>query len=84
MNGLLTTVIIWLMSTESSMASMRVGVLLVVALLPAIVSAQSRDVTITEPGVYKISDLFKAADTVAVVKVLSGDRTTSMRFTKAR
>lgn len=55
------------------MPLMRVGVLLVVALLPAIASAQSREVTITEPGVYKISDLFKAADIVAVVKVLSGD-----------
>ena len=55
------------------MASMRVGVLLVGVLLPAVVSAQSREVTLTEPGVYRISDLFKAADTVAVVKVLSGD-----------
>lgn len=55
------------------MASMCVGILLVVALLPAVTSAQSREVTVTEPGVYKIRDLFKAADIVAIVKVLSGD-----------
>jgi hypothetical protein len=30
-------------------------------------------VTITEPGVYKLKDLFANADVVAVVKVLSGD-----------
>lgn len=55
------------------MASMRVGVLLMVALLLGTASAQSREVAVTEPGIYKISDLFKAADIVAVVKVLSGD-----------
>jgi len=30
-------------------------------------------VTITEPGKYKLGELFKEADTVAVVKVVSGD-----------
>ena len=55
------------------MASMRVGILLVVGLLIGIASAQSGGVSITEPGPYKISDLFKAADTVAIVKVVSGD-----------
>ena len=44
-----------------------------VALMSPLVSAQSQSVTITEPRVYKISDLFKAADIVALVKVLSGD-----------
>jgi hypothetical protein len=34
---------------------------------------QSKETTITEPGIYKLADLFKAADTVAVVEVLSGD-----------
>jgi len=29
--------------------------------------------TVTEPGVYELGDLFKAADVVALVKVLSGD-----------
>jgi len=72
---LLTAVIISLMSTEFPMGSMRVGVLLVIALalLPAIASAQSREVTISEPGVYQISDLFKAANIVAVVRIVSGD-----------
>lgn len=42
-------------------------------LMAAMASAQSNVVTITEPGVYELSELFKAADVVAVVKVLSGD-----------
>jgi hypothetical protein len=41
--------------------------------MSALVSAQSRSVTITEPGVYKIGDLFKAADVVALVKIVSGN-----------
>jgi hypothetical protein len=41
-------------------------------LMTATASAQS-NVVITEPGVYKLDELFKAADAVAVVKVLSGD-----------
>ncbi|MFZ1919894.1 MAG: hypothetical protein WAU58_20165, partial [Terriglobales bacterium] len=45
------------------------GVPIATAELPAI----SQVVTITEPGVYQLSDLLKAADIVAVVKVLSGD-----------
>jgi len=45
----------------------------VILLLSALVSAQSRSATITEPGVYKISDLFKASDVVAPVKIVSGD-----------
>jgi hypothetical protein len=35
--------------------------------------AQTQTVTITEPGVYKIGDLFKTADIVALVRILSGD-----------
>jgi hypothetical protein len=47
---------------------------LALALLSATVAAQSsREVTVTEPGAYTIGDLFKNADLVAVVKVLSGD-----------
>jgi hypothetical protein len=34
---------------------------------------QSREVTITEPGIYELAGLFKQADTVALVKVVSGD-----------
>ena len=67
------------------MASMRVGVLLVIALSPATASAQSWEVKITEPCAYQISDLFKAADVVAMVKILSAiPRTTITLFTKAK
>jgi len=53
------------------MAALRIVALIV--LMSALVSAQSQSVTITEPGVYKIIDLFKAADVVALVKIVSGD-----------
>src|ERR1700680_3849084 len=53
------------------MAALRIVALIV--LMSVLVSAQSQSVTITEPGVYKIIDLFKAADVVAVVKIVSGD-----------
>jgi len=36
-------------------------------------SAQSKVVTISEPGVYRIRDLFRGADVVALVKIVSGD-----------
>jgi hypothetical protein len=55
------------------MDHLRIAVSLLIALTSTIVSAQSQSVTISEPGLYKISDLFKEADVVAVVKVLSGD-----------
>jgi hypothetical protein len=54
------------------MAASRMVVPLVV-LMSALASAQSQVVTINEPGVYKISDLFNAADVVALVKIVSGD-----------
>lgn len=54
------------------MAALRMVIPLVV-LMSALVSAQSRLVTITEPSVYKISDFFKAADVVALVRIVSGD-----------
>ena len=54
------------------MAALRMVVPLVV-LVSALASAQSQVVTITEPGVYEISGLFKGADVVALVKVVSGD-----------
>jgi hypothetical protein len=44
-----------------------------VVLMSALASAQSQVVTITEPGIYKISELFKSADVVALVKIVSGD-----------
>ena len=44
-----------------------------VVLMSALASAQSQVVTITEPGVYYISDLFNRADVVALVKIVSGD-----------
>lgn len=53
------------------MAALRMVTLIV--LISASVSAQSQSVTITEPGVYKIGDLFKESDVVALVRVVSGD-----------
>jgi hypothetical protein len=35
--------------------------------------AQTRTVTNTEPGIYEIGDLFKSADVVALVRIVSGD-----------
>jgi hypothetical protein len=55
------------------MPAVRIIGSLLVALTSALAFAQSEVVTITEPGVYKISDLFKDADVVALVKILSGD-----------
>lgn len=54
------------------MATLRTALPLVV-LMSALASAQSQSVTITGPGIYKISDLFEAADIVALVKIVSGD-----------
>jgi len=54
------------------MAGLRMVVPLVV-LMSALAPAQSQSVTITEPGVYKISDLFKVADFVALVKIVAGN-----------
>jgi hypothetical protein len=34
---------------------------------------QAEQVTIREPGIYELADLFKQADTVALVKVVAGD-----------
>lgn len=34
---------------------------------------EAREITITEPGVYVLADLFRRADTVALVKIVSGD-----------
>jgi hypothetical protein len=59
-------------SGESPMAALRMVVPLVV-LMSAVASAQSQVVTITEPGVYKISELYKSADVVALVKIVSGN-----------
>ena len=54
------------------MAKFRTLVALLI-LMSAPAFAQSRVVTITEPGVYKIGGLFKVADVVALVKIVSGD-----------
>jgi hypothetical protein len=46
----------------------------VVAISTQGISAQrSKEISITEPGRYELAELFRKADTVAVVKVLSGD-----------
>jgi hypothetical protein len=44
-----------------------------VALTSTVTSAQTRTVTVTEPGIYKVGDLFKNADIVALVRIVSGD-----------
>ena len=54
------------------MAAVRMVFPLVV-LMSAMAPAQSKVVTTSEPGVYKISELFKSADVVALVKIVSGD-----------
>jgi hypothetical protein len=41
--------------------------------LSALAFAQSQVVILTEPGVYKIGDLFNTADLVVLVKIVSGD-----------
>ena len=53
----------------------------VAAILAQLTSAQQSrpEVTITEPGVYQLADLFKSADTVALVKIVSGDTETYSR-----
>lgn len=54
------------------MAALRMVVSLIVV-SSALAWGQSRVVTITEPGIYKISDLFKNADLVTLVRIVSGD-----------
>ncbi len=54
------------------MAALRTIVPLVV-LMSALASAQSQAVTISEPSVYDIGELFKSADVVALVRIVSGD-----------
>lgn len=51
----------------------RTAVFFFAVLTSAWAYAQTPAVTITEPGIYKVGDLFKAADVVALVKVVSGD-----------
>ncbi len=46
---------------------------LVMISAPGIMAQEPARVINTEPGVYKLADLFKNADTVAIVKVESGD-----------
>jgi len=53
----------------------RIVLLIMVVVISAqeISAQQSEQVTITEPRIYKLAELFTQADTVAVVKVVSGD-----------
>ncbi|MFZ0797932.1 MAG: hypothetical protein WCA13_12115 [Terriglobales bacterium] len=55
------------------MRALRMVISFLAVMMSALASAQSQVVTITEPGVYKISDLFKEADIVALVRIVSGD-----------
>jgi hypothetical protein len=61
------------------MAAMRRMLLLIIvsAISAQLTSAQqSKEVTISEPGIYELSGLFKQADTVALVRIVSGDMET--------
>jgi hypothetical protein len=51
----------------------RVIVFFIAVLTSASAFAQSQTATISEPGIYEIGDLFKSADVVAFVKIVSGD-----------
>jgi hypothetical protein len=55
------------------MTAPRMVVPFLAVLMAATANAQSNVVTLTEPGVYKLDELFKVSDVVAVVKVLFGD-----------
>jgi hypothetical protein len=58
------------------MAAMRRMLLLVIvsAISAQLTSAQqSKELAISEPGIYELSGLFKQADTVALVSIVSGD-----------
>jgi hypothetical protein len=54
-----------------------ISTLLTLLLLPGRIGLAQKPpdttVTITEPGIYKLEDLYKKADIVALVKILSGD-----------
>src|SRR5689334_19620070 len=56
-------------------AAPRMLLLIIVAVISAqrFSARQSREITITEPGIYKLADLFKKADVVAILKIVSGD-----------
>lgn len=67
------------------MAVLRIVVPFLVVLMSAMASAQSHVVRNTEPGVYKIGDLFKKADVVALVEICPGtQRITIAQFITAR
>jgi hypothetical protein len=51
----------------------RVIILFSAVLMSVLACAQTRSVTITEPGIYEIGELFKTADVIALVHILSGD-----------
>jgi hypothetical protein len=56
-------------------ATRRMLLLIAVAAISAqsISAQQSKEVSITEPGIYELAGLFKQADTVAIVRVIAGD-----------
>ncbi len=58
-------------------ARLTLGLVILLAIFTQLASAQeSKVVTITEPGIYELADLFKSADTVALLRVASGDTET--------
>jgi hypothetical protein len=60
------------------MAATRRMLLLVMVISAQLMTSaqQLKEVTITEPGIYELAGLFKRADTVALVRVVSGDTET--------
>jgi hypothetical protein len=49
------------------------GVTAVALLAQLTLAQQPRKITIQEPGIYKLEDLFAQADTVALVRIVAGD-----------
>ena len=59
-------------------ATRRMLLLVVITAISAQLTSaqQSKEVTIAEPGIYDLSSLFRQADTVALVRIVSGDTET--------
>ena len=59
-------------------ATRRMLLLVVITAISAQLTSaqQSKEVTIAEPGIYELSSLFRQADTVALVRIVSGDTET--------
>ena len=61
------------MNTTKTLALLFIGIGTLTRLGSAQQSSAQAEATITEPGIYSLKSLFQHSDTVAVVKVISGD-----------